>query len=180
MKFKQTTERRISAAVRIALVALLCLANIALLLVLGFFLQTHAAYIYLLLELVGLILVLRIQSQAGSPTYKLAWTIVILAMPAAGLIMYLLWGGNTQRRRHIAANVPPPPPHKDYEQSRSSDYLGRMEDGFPTWVRTARHLVKHDFMLYKNTQATYFPDGEGFFADLITRLEKAEHFIFLE
>lgn len=180
MKFKQTTERRISAAVRIALVALLCLANIALLLVLGFFLQTHAAYIYLLLELVGLILVLRIQSQAGSPTYKLAWTIVILAMPAAGLIMYLLWGGNTQRRRHIAANVPPPPPHKDYEQSRSSDYLGRMEDGFPTWVRTARHLVKHDFMLYKNTQATYFPDGESFFADLITRLEKAEHFIFLE
>ena len=113
MKFKQTTERRISAAVRIALVALLCLANIALLLVLGFFLQTHAAYIYLLLELEGLILVLRIQSQAGSPTYKLAWTIVILAMPAAGLIMYLLWGGNTHPRRHTAPTVPPPPPHQD-------------------------------------------------------------------
>ena len=53
MKIKQTTERRISAAVRIALVAALCLANIALLLALGFFLQTFAAYIYLLLEALG-------------------------------------------------------------------------------------------------------------------------------
>ena len=53
MKLKQTTERRISAAIRIAFVAALCVVNIVLLLVLGFFLQTYAAYIYLLLELFG-------------------------------------------------------------------------------------------------------------------------------
>ena len=86
MRIQQTTERRISAAVRIALVAALCLANVALLLALGFFLQTYAAYIYLLLEGVGLILVVRIQNQAGSPSYKLAWTIVILLLPAAGAV----------------------------------------------------------------------------------------------
>ena len=106
MKIKQTTERRISAAVRIALVAALCLANIALLLALGFFLQTFAAYIYLLLEALGLILVVRVQNRAGSPTYKLAWTIVILTLPAAGMAMYALWGGNTQRRRHQDSSGP--------------------------------------------------------------------------
>ena len=140
MRIKQTTERRISAAARLALVAVLCAVNILLLLALGFFLQTYAAYIYLLLEVMGLVLVVWIQNQAGSPTYKLAWTIVILALPAAGMTMYALWGGNTQHRRHAAARIPPPP-HKDYERSRSADYLQRMEESFPTWVRTARHLL---------------------------------------
>ena len=179
MDRKQTRERRSSAAARITLVVALCLVNIGLLLFFAYYLHKHVTLIYLLLQVLGVVVAVRVQSKGGSPSYKLAWTIVILVLPAAGLIMYELWGGNTQRKRSQRHPVPYPP-HKDFERSRSVSYLEKMEDSFPTWVRTARHLSNHDFMLYKNTQATYLPSGEDYFADLITRLEKAEHFIFME
>ena len=54
-KVKQTTERRISAAMRIALVALLFLANLAVIFLLAYYLQTHAVLAYLGLEVVGVV-----------------------------------------------------------------------------------------------------------------------------
>ncbi len=179
MKVKQTTERRISAAMRIALVAVLFLGNLALVFLLSYYLQRHAVLVYLALEVVGIIVTIRIQGQEGSPSYKLAWTITVLAVPVAGLIMYILWGGGYQRS-HQHLDPAPPPPYKDYERTRSVSYIEKIADAFPTWRRTAKYLHKHDFVVYKDTNVTYFPDGDSFFADMMARMEKAEQFIFME
>ena len=179
MKLKQTRERRISAAMRLLLVVVLLLANIALFVWLAFFLQTNATLFYLLFEAVAIVTAIQLSGSWGSGSYKLAWTIVILALPVAGLVMYGLWGGGAQRKKQMLHQIPPPA-HKDYELDRSRDYVAKMEESFPTWAREARLMVKHDFMLYKNTAVTYFPDGDSFFGDLQARLEQAERFIFLE
>ena len=179
MKIKQTTERRISAALRIGLVALLLCTNVAIVVLLSVFLQTHAVLVYLALQMIGLIVTVGIQGRWGSPSYKTAWTILVLGFPVTGVILYLLWGGSAQRKKQMLQPMAPPP-HKDYERTRSQDYIQRLEEGFPTWGREAKLLLKHDFMLYKNTAVTYFPTGEEFFADVLSRLELAEHFIFLE
>ena len=179
MRIKEAAERRISAAMRIALVVVLFLGNIGLVLLLSFYLQRHVAIAFFVLEVVGVIVAIRIQGNRGSPSYKLAWTIMVLAVPVAGLILYVLWGGNIQQKKQ-QLHVVPPPPHKDYERGRSLSYIEKLGEGFPTWRREARYLHKHDFMVYKNTAVTYFPDGERFFEDVIPRLKRAEHFIFLE
>ena len=179
MKVRQTTERRISAAMRIILVAGLFFGNLALIFFLSIYLQYHVAFAFLGLEVVGVIVTIRIQGLEGSPSYKLAWTITVLAVPVAGLIMYVLWGGNLQRNRQQLDPVPPPS-HKDYERTRTDGFIEKLGEGFPTWRRSARFLRKHGFMVYKDTAVTYFPEGDSFFADILTRMEKAEHFIFLE
>ena len=179
MRIKEAAERRISAAMRIALVVVLFLGNIALVLLLSYYLQRHVAIAFFALEVVGVVVAIRIQGTRGSPSYKLAWTIVVLAVPVTGLILYILWGGNIQQKRQ-QLHVVPLPPHKDYERGRSLSYIDKLGEGFPTWRREARYLHKHDFMVYKNTAVTYFSGGESFFADVIPRLRRAEHFIFLE
>ena len=108
---KQTRQRRIAAAVRIGLVAVLFLLNIALVILLSYYLQKHAFLIYLILEAVGIIVAVRLQGRWGSPSYKLAWTILVLAFPVAGLVLYELWGGSAQRRKQMLQPVKPPP-HK--------------------------------------------------------------------
>ena len=62
---QQKTERRISAALRLVLVAVLLLAQIALVLVLNDLLRQRMAIAYTLLELVALAYVFRINSRPG-------------------------------------------------------------------------------------------------------------------
>ena len=178
-KLKQTTERRISAVLRLAFVAALFLGNLALVFLLSYYLQYHVALLFMLLQIVGIAVAIHIQGTRGSPSYKMAWTLTVLAVPVAGLILYILWGGNRQRSR-LELNPTPPPAHKDYERSRSVSYMDKLAESFPTWRRSACYLHNHDFLVYKDTNVTYFPDGDSFFSDIIRRMEQAEHFIFLE
>ena len=83
-KVQQKTERRISAALRLVLVAVLLLAQIALVLVLNDLLRQRMAIAYTLLELVALAYVFRINSRPGGGSYKLGWTLLILTVPVVG------------------------------------------------------------------------------------------------
>ena len=55
-----------------------------------------------------------------------------------------------------------------------------MGAALPPWKRTAALLAKRDFRLFRSTDVTYFSGGGDFFAEVITRMEKAERFIFME
>lgn len=80
---KQTTERRISASLRIALVLFLLMLNIASVVILTYFLQSHAFIFFALLELIAIGVAVNIQSSASSGSYKLAWTLLVVALPVA-------------------------------------------------------------------------------------------------
>ena len=84
---KQTTERRISASLRIALVLVLLFVNIAAVVLLTFFLQTHAAIIFALLEIIAIAVAVNIQSKPTPASYKLAWTLLVVALPVGGMIL---------------------------------------------------------------------------------------------
>ena len=179
MRIKQTTERRISAAMRIALAALLFLANVAVVILLAMLLQASSFWIYTGLQIMGIATAVWVITRHQSPSYKIGWIFLILALPVAGLILFLLWGGFVTTRRQTL-QPKPRPAHKDYELSRSDEYARRLQESYPTWRRLAGYLRKRDFLLYKNTEATYFPTGEAFFTDVLARLERAEQFIFME
>lgn len=176
---RQTTERRISASLRIALVLFLLLLNIASVMVLTYFLQVHAFIAFAILELIAIGVAVGIQSSASSGSYKLAWTLLVVALPVGGMILYVLWGGNIQSKR---LNLLPIPPPQDRVQDKrwsaiDQEKLGR---SYPNWQRASRLLTRRGFLLYRDTAAVYFSTGEDFFADAIGRMEKAERFIFLE
>ena len=176
---KQTTERRVSASLRIALVLLLLFLNIASVMVLTYFLQAHAFIAFAILELIAIGVAVNIQSSPSSGSYKLAWTLLVVALPVGGMILYILWGGNIQSKR---LNLLPIPPPKDRALDRrwSDNAQEKLGKTLPNWQRTSRLLARRGFLLYRDTAATYFPTGADFFEDALTRMEKAERFIFLE
>ena len=176
---KQTTERRISASLRIALVLLLLFLHIAFVVVLTYFLQSHAFIAFALLELVAIGVAVSIQSSPSSGSYKLAWTLLVVALPVGGMILYVLWGGNIQSKK---LNLIPIPPPKDraLEQKWSGIDQDNLGKSLPNWQRASRLLSRRGFLLYRDTASTYFPSGADFFEDALGRMEKAERFIFLE
>ncbi len=176
---KQTTERRISASLRLAMVLLLLLLNIVSVVMLTYFLQAHAFIIFAVLELIAIGVAINIQSSPSSGSYKLAWTLLVVALPVGGMILYILWGGNIQSKR---LNLIPIPPPKDRALDRrwSDNVQEKLGELLPNWQRASRLLTRRGFLLYRDTAAVYFPTGADFFEDALTRMEKAERFIFLE
>ena len=176
---KQTTERRISAAGRIAFAAALLLLTIGGIMLLTSFLQVHATIIFGILEVAAIAVAVNIQSSTASAGYKLAWTLLVLSVPVTGMILYILWGGYIQSKRLDLLPVKPPPNRaEDREQSGAN--LACLAQSLPNWQRAARLLARRDFLLYRDTAAVYFPSGAALFRDAADKMAAARRFIFLE
>ncbi|MBQ9647784.1 MAG: cardiolipin synthase [Oscillospiraceae bacterium] len=176
---QQRGERRIAAALRIALAVALLLLQIAVVVALAYLLEQRAAIVYAMLQIGGLIAAVSIYNQRGDAMYKFTWIILILTVPVTGLILYLLWGGNTQRRRlrRAASRRAEEPESVRMRGDLNADKLARTS---PSWARLANSLRRRGFLVYGNTKAAYLPEGKLLLDDLIERCEKAERFIFLE
>ncbi len=183
MKYRQDipqrTERRISAAASIVLCAAVVVLQIVLTLALTYFLRDYSSFIYAALEVVGAIVAIRVYIRSGSPSYKLVWMCLLLALPVAGMILFFLWGGSHQAKTLSLRQVPPPVV-REAEKRRSEAAVSQLRRQDPTWSRVASYLQKRGFPLYADTSAKYFGDGADFFEDLLAHIEKAETYVFLE
>lgn len=178
-RVRQKTERRISAATRLAMVAILLFAQIALVILLSTVLHQKMAIAYTVLELAALVSAIAIYNRQGSDTYKMVWILLILAVPVVGLILYWLWNGNRQSKRLDLKKIPYPK-ESDALKERSRANLEQLRKESSTWAKLAAMLEGRDFELYRGTQAVYLPTGEAYLEDLLEKMRQAEHFIFLE
>lgn len=179
METEQGRERRISAAASLALCALTLVLQIALTLILTSFLQEQASLVYGLLELVAAIVAVWIYTRGGSPSYKLIWMCLMLALPVSGMTLFWLWGG-THQAKTLSLKKVPPSAERPGAQRQSAENIAKLSKQYPTWVRLATYLEKRDFLLYRGTGAKYFSDGAEFLEDLIAHMRQAESYIFLE
>lgn len=179
LRTEERIERRISAATSLGLCALTVILQIGVTLLLTHFLQAQASYVYALLEITGAVLAARIYLRSGSPTYKLSWMCLLLALPVSGMILFLLWGGGHQAKSLSLKKIPPIP-LRESEAMDSANNVSHLSRQSPEWGRLAAYLQKRGFPLYRGAGEHYFPDGAAFFDDLIAHLARAEHYIFLE
>ena len=176
---EERIERRISAVTSIGMCVLTVLAQIATTLLLTHFLREKASYVYSILEFAGAVIAIRVYQRPGSPSYKLVWMCLLLALPVSGMILFCLWGGTHQAKQLSLRKVPPIPQRESLRMASEAN-LTRLTHRSPAWGRMAAYLQKRGFLLYRNTTARYFGDGAAFFDDLIAHLQKAEAYIFLE
>ena len=173
---QERTERRISAATSIGMCVLTVLAQIATTLLLTYFLREKASYVYSVLEFIGAVLAIRVYQRPGSPSYKLVWMCLLLAVPVAGMILFCLWGG-THQAKQLSLRKVPPVPQRESQRMASEANISRLSRKSPAWGRLAAYLQRRGFLLYRNTTAQYFGDGAAFFDDLIAHLRQAEVYI---
>lgn len=133
-----------------------------------------------IMDIFGLLLVLWIVNKKINPSYKLAWTILILVFPVFGAIVYMLFGESRVAKKMTR---------------ESEKVLGEIGNYFKENPATRRELEETDagisiqsayirdyagFPLHKNTTTKYYPVGDTMFVDMLEELKKAEHFIFME
>ena len=160
---------------RITLTGLLLAVQLAWLCWFVFRLSQYAVGINILFTSLSLLLALYIVRREENPAYKISWIIVLCALPLFGLLIYGVFGNKHLSRRMRnkieaveRAHPAPPPAHPPADLP-------------PRFEATAAYLAHHgSYPAYANTDVTYYSLGDELFPALLTDLEKAKHYIFLE
>lgn len=137
-------------------------------------------YLYSILTLISLFVVVYIVSTEDNPSYKLAWTIPVLAFPVFGGLFYLIFGlkKTTKRFREKILKI-----HNETEYllEQNEEVLNEIAKQDKHFYTQAKYLKDYaSSPIYKNTITEYLSPGEEFFKVLIDELKKARHYIFLE
>ena len=82
---------------RIFYVALALVVQLSWLLIALFRLMEYSRWVTIGMQVVGFLVVLWIVNKKINPSYKLAWTMLILIFPVFGVSLYLLFGKSTDR-----------------------------------------------------------------------------------
>lgn len=173
-------KRGIRIQTRIIVSAFLLLVQFVFLFFVLYNITEGSALLYVLSVFAGIITVIYILNRRGNPDHKIAWIIFILVFPVFGISVFLLWGGgrvfpHLRRKMEACEEHYLPFLHDDADEmarlkyydmfhSRQADYLSG-ESGYP---------------LYGHTFVEYLSPGEEIFNCMLSELEKAEKYIFLE
>ena len=164
---------------RIVLVSLGIAAQMALLMVLVYYVSDYYFLIAFGFSLISLAAVLFIINRPGNPQVKLAWIVPIMAFPLFGGIIFFISGGKRPKKKLRRA--------LDRSRQLLNDYrvgnLSQESKSAPSADYTdgqCRYLERQGYPVYENTGAEYFADCRAGWERMLEDLRSAEKFIFLE
>lgn len=165
---------------RVVIVSLAILLQIAVVVTGIFWLRDYRWWINTALRVLSWAAVIVIISGRSNPSYKIAWIVPLLAFPAAGLTVYLLFGGN-RTSAHYNRKMRSIETVKFASLRQEPQTLEALREQNGSSYNHARYLLSASgFPVYTHTEAVYYSDGEPAWQAMLQALEEAEYFIFLE
>lgn len=165
---------------RIFVVGVLILFQLLFMMSIVYTLSVSTQNVYRFCIVLSFLVLIYLINKQGNPSFKLAWSILILIFPLFGGIFYLLFGDKKvpkALRRNMLASVQETLPLLNQE----TKILNEIKNSDETIYKQFDYVWKNTyFPVYKNTRRTYCNTGEVKFDLLVKELKKAKRFIFLE
>ena len=165
---------------RVVIVGLSILLQLALMVSMVQWLSEYRAWIRAFLTVLSVITVIYLMYDRTNASYKIAWIILILAFPIAGISIYLTFGGRrlslpARKRMQLARDLV-----RDHlwQEKITEETLQEVSDAAAV---NSRFLYQvSGYPVYDNTETTYFSLGDDAYPCMLEELKKAEKYIFLE
>lgn len=166
-------KRHLNAIIRCIALAFLILIQLMIISGLSAWLHHSSVYIYILIEVVGMLSMLPLIADSRNSAYKIFWLLIILLIPIGGHIIYALWG---EEGIH----------HKQHSEIQRKINLANKyqvkDEGVQEQVAklpVSRYLNRQGYPVYDNTEMQYFALGEDTIEKIMEDCQKAEKFIFI-
>ena len=179
MVYDKEVEREITyIPVRFIIAVALALAATLAVMAIVVLLSLYVPYFYLLMWATEIGCIIQIASSNENPDYKVPWLLVVLVVPVAGMMLYIMFHSRKLKKKYI----------RRMENLKSHAYakddaaeLRQLAQEHPLAASQARMLcTTAETHLFRSTRQTYYPLGEDMFAAMMADLKTAEKFIFLE
>ncbi|MBR3772491.1 MAG: PLDc N-terminal domain-containing protein [Clostridium sp.] len=166
-------KRHLNAILRCIALAFLILVQLFIISALTKVLHHSSIYVYILIEVIGMLSMLPLLADSRNSAYKIFWLLIILLIPIGGHIIYALWG---EEGIH----------HKQHSKIRHIIQLANKHQICDEQVKeqtehmpVSRYLANQDYPAYDDTNMEYFGLGEDGFARIFEDLSQAKKFIFI-
>lgn len=133
-----------------------------------------------IMSILSLILVFKINARETNPGYKIVWTVVTLALPIFGALLYIGFGRSgislktARRYREVC---------KKYEKylCQNQEVFGQLKAQNKRISIQSQYVNNQSaYPIYQNTHVTYYKLADEAFIELKNELRKAKHYIFME
>ena len=176
---EKTIEREYSyIPVRYILAAIITLLEIAAIIGIMIALCIYVPKFYILCYITAFACILKIIASDDNPDYKVPWVLFVLVVPIAGFMLYFLFYSRKLQKKFI----------RRLDELRKYRYESDQVKILEELERENAHASAQAKMLcsisgasvFGNTKQTYYPLGEDMWQAMLSDLEKAEKFIFME
>ena len=138
----------------------------------------YVPYFYLAAWATEIFCVIRIIASDDNPDYKVPWLLFVLIVPIAGFMLYFMFYSRTLKRKYV----------KRLQELKDSAYrkddtalFEKLREENPMVCSQAKMLCRTaESHLFAGTRQEYFSLGEEMHPKMLTDLQKAEKFIFME
>ena len=145
----------------------------------GLYLSNFSLLLSFLALLIDLFVLVSIITSDMNPEYRLSWVSAVLIFPVVGVVFYLIFAKARMSRakRRLYAEISSGLVREDGELSLS--ILGKSD---PMAAGKARAILNIDKIagLYTGTESKYYSLGEDMYKDMISAIDSAKSYIFLE
>lgn len=165
---------------RWVIISIVILIQIFLFCALLFIFSSQYIYVSIICEVLSLLVLIELLMNRDNPNHKIPWIIIILILPPAGLLIYLMFGKGYVSKKH----------KKLYQSAsdRQSKYIiennevkNKLISYSDKYYLQSNYIFKTSKMpLFNNTEVKFLSSGEAYFKSLLDDLKQAKHFIFLE
>jgi len=162
---------------KIFIISFLILIQFSILIFLALKLWQVGLYIYIIFNVLSILASLFILNRSFNPAYKISWIMLVLAVPIAGYIFYLLFGSlRLSKRKKIKIKT------LDLQlKEEAKKYSSTVKTDDSNMDKLANYIYNITGLRpFDNTLSKYLSSGEKFHQELLLQLEKAEKFIFME
>ena len=135
-------------------------------------------YFYLAAWLTEIFCVIKIIASDDNPDYKVPWLLFVLILPIAGFMLYFLFYSRKLQTKFIRRLDEV----KRYRYEKDQEEIfGELERENAFAAAQAKTLCSiSGASVFQDTEQTYYPLGEDMWQAMLSDLEKAEKFIFME
>ncbi|MCR5601520.1 MAG: cardiolipin synthase [Ruminococcus sp.] len=175
MKLKKLLGNALSSN---AAFVILLLLQILFLTMAVFSLGERFVFVYFALIVLDIVLIVYITNKNEPISYRVAWIIIISIFPILGGVSYLFLKMTQQFPKSLDIRNQERTKELLLQDSSVMAELGRK---CPDSLNLARYVNDYGlYPVYRSCYAEYFPIGEEQFERLLSEIEKAEKFVFLE
>ena len=138
----------------------------------------YIPYFYVAAFLTEVFCVIKIIASDDNPDYKVPWLLFVLILPIAGFMIYFLFYSRKLQRKFVRRLNE----LKSYQYKKDrEEAIGKLEGENPHAAAQAKMLCSiSGASVFSNTKQTYYSLGEDMWQAMLSDLENAESFIFME
>lgn len=162
---------------RLFAIALAVIAQVLIITYFMFMLTQSYAYFQIIESVIGLLVFIILVNKRMNPEQKIIWACLVIVFPIIGITLYILFRVNRPSKKRINkftkfdTNI----------LNKDDSYINDIHNISNKYIGQIKYLEKMSGMLpSKNTQSTYYKDGNKFYSALINDLKQAKRFIFME